>query len=64
MYSLCDASLSTGTTLLLLKLRSTAHEKYVAESYDTLLLLWLYSPLLGIGHFFSFLILYTVGRTP
>jgi hypothetical protein len=29
-----------------------------------LLLLWLYNPLLGLGSFFSFLILYTVGRTP
>jgi hypothetical protein len=28
------------------------------------LLLWLYSPLLGLGRFFSFLIFYTVGRTP
>jgi hypothetical protein len=28
------------------------------------LLLWFYSPLLGLGCFFSFLILYTVGRTP
>jgi hypothetical protein len=27
------------------------------------LFLWLYSPLLGPGPFFSFLILYTVGRT-
>jgi hypothetical protein len=26
--------------------------------------LWLYSPLLGLGRFFSFLIFYTVGRTP
>jgi hypothetical protein len=25
---------------------------------------WLYSPLLDFGRFFSFLILYTVGRTP
>jgi membrane protein DedA with SNARE-associated domain len=25
---------------------------------------WLYSPLLNLGRFFSFLILYTVGRTP
>jgi hypothetical protein len=25
--------------------------------------LWLYSPLLGLGRFFSFLIFYTVGRT-
>jgi hypothetical protein len=29
-----------------------------------ILLLWLYNPLLGLGRFFSFLILYTVGRTP
>jgi hypothetical protein len=29
-----------------------------------LLLLLLYSSLVGLGHFFSFLILYTVGRTP
>jgi hypothetical protein len=29
-----------------------------------LLLLCLYSPLLGLGRFFSFLILYRVGRTP
>jgi hypothetical protein len=28
------------------------------------LLLWLYSPLLGLGHFFSFSILNTAGRTP
>jgi hypothetical protein len=27
-------------------------------------LLWLYMPLLGLGRFFGFLILYTVGRTP
>jgi hypothetical protein len=26
--------------------------------------LWLYSPLLDLGLFFSFLIVYTVGRTP
>jgi hypothetical protein len=26
--------------------------------------LWLYSPLLGLGRFFSFLIFYTVGRSP
>jgi hypothetical protein len=26
--------------------------------------LWLYSPLLGLGQFFSFLIFYTVDRTP
>jgi hypothetical protein len=28
------------------------------------LCLWLYSPLLDLGCFFAFLILYTVGRTP
>jgi hypothetical protein len=30
----------------------------------TPLSLWLYSPLLGLGRFFSLLILHTVGRTP
>jgi hypothetical protein len=29
-----------------------------------MLLLWLYSPFLGLGRFFSFLNLYTVGRVP
>jgi hypothetical protein len=29
-----------------------------------LLLLSLYNPLLGLGRFFGFLIIYTVGRTP
>jgi hypothetical protein len=29
-----------------------------------ILFLWLYSPLLGPGRFFSLLILYTVGMTP
>jgi hypothetical protein len=32
--------------------------------YLLLLFLWLYSHLLGLGRFFSFLILYTVGRIP
>jgi hypothetical protein len=40
----------------------------VAESHShyigIIVLLWLYSPLLGLGCFFSFLILYTVSRTP
>jgi hypothetical protein len=31
---------------------------------DLLLLQWLYSPLLGPGLFFSFLIIFTDGRTP
>jgi hypothetical protein len=30
----------------------------------SLLLLWLYNPLLSLGRFFSILILYKVGRTP
>jgi hypothetical protein len=30
----------------------------------TFIYLWLYSPLLGLGGFFNFLILYTVRRTP
>jgi hypothetical protein len=33
-------------------------------NYTLLLLPWLYCPLLGLGRFFRFLILYTVGRTP
>jgi hypothetical protein len=33
-------------------------------TYILLLLLWLYITLLGLGRFLSFLILYTVGRTP
>jgi hypothetical protein len=39
----------------------------MGRKYNTfiiiLLLLWLYSPLLGLGRFFNLLILYTVGRT-
>jgi hypothetical protein len=31
--------------------------------YTEFIYLWLYSPLLGFGRFFSFLILYKVGRT-
>jgi hypothetical protein len=31
---------------------------------DLTVILWLNSPLLGLGHFFSFFILYTVSRTP
>jgi hypothetical protein len=31
---------------------------------NIVILLWLYSPLLGLGHFLSFLILLTVGWTP
>jgi hypothetical protein len=31
---------------------------------SALICLWLYSPLLDLGRFFSFLILHTVGRTP
>jgi hypothetical protein len=29
-----------------------------------IIIIWLYSPLLDLGRFFSFLILYTVGRIP
>jgi hypothetical protein len=31
------------------------------NSFHLCIYLWLYSPLLGLGRFFSFLILYTVG---
>jgi hypothetical protein len=33
-------------------------------SSDLILLLWFYSPFLGLRRFFSFLVLYTVGSTP
>jgi hypothetical protein len=42
-------------------LRHCSHTSFLGK---LLLLLWLYSPLLGLGRFFSFLILYAVGRTP
>jgi hypothetical protein len=32
--------------------------------FDLSIYLWLYCPLLDLGRFFSFLLLYTVGRTP
>jgi hypothetical protein len=35
----------------------------VISVFHQLLLLWLYTPFLALGLFFSFLILYTVGRT-
>jgi hypothetical protein len=35
-----------------------------SEEGVAFLLLWLYSPLLDLGCFFSFLIIYTVGSTP
>jgi hypothetical protein len=45
--------------------------KWTIRSYQAIYLsiylsiyLWLYSPLLDLGRFFSFLTLYTVGRTP
>jgi hypothetical protein len=37
---------------------------HMVKSTNLILLLWLYSPLLGFGRFFSILILYRVGRTP
>jgi hypothetical protein len=43
---------------------SGMYSKLLTASLSRLLLLWLYGPLLGIGHFFSFLTLYTVSRTP
>jgi hypothetical protein len=39
------------------------HRYDTSLSVSILLLLWPYSPLLGLDRFFSFLILYTVGRT-
>jgi hypothetical protein len=43
-----------------------SHRRENLDSYTVyiIFLLWLYSPLLGLGRFFSFLLPYTVGRTP
>jgi hypothetical protein len=44
------------------------YQKFLCQPFSTRvpqeIILWLYSPLLGLGRFFSFLILYTVVRTP
>jgi hypothetical protein len=40
------------------------NKKIKIKLLSEVLLLWLYGPLLGLGRFFSFLILYTAGRTP
>jgi hypothetical protein len=37
---------------------------YICLCIFYFILLWLYSPLLGLGRYFSFLIQYTVSRTP
>jgi hypothetical protein len=42
----------------------TVREKADIFAETLLLLLWLYIPLLDLGRFFSFKILYTVGRPP
>jgi hypothetical protein len=43
----------------------TFHAMHRAATVNAIsVYLWVYSPLLGLGHFFSFLIFYTVGRTP
>jgi hypothetical protein len=42
---------------------SIFHKVFAVLLLLLLLLLWLYSPLLDLGRFFSFLILYTAGRT-
>jgi hypothetical protein len=39
------------------------HILFIGLYFSNLLLLLLYSPLLGLGRFFSFSVLYTVGRT-
>jgi hypothetical protein len=43
--------------------RNQSINQSVSQSIKSIYL-WLYSPLLDLGRFFSFLILYTVGRTP
>jgi hypothetical protein len=53
-------------TLEILYTEKKGHFIDTQEIFHTYLsiYLWLYSPLLDLGRFFSFLILYTVGRTP
>jgi hypothetical protein len=53
--------------LILIRSRSKVltHESWRTDYLIYLsIYLWLYSPLLNLGHFFNFVILYTVGRTP
>jgi hypothetical protein len=59
----------TPTSIALQVIRTckqSHHFKVITQGVDCLLTicLWLCSPLLDLGHFFSFLILYTVDRTP
>jgi hypothetical protein len=56
---LTDVSGWNGTLIAVVQ-----HWLFMHVSILLFLLLWLYSPLLGLGPFFSFLILYTAGRTP
>jgi hypothetical protein len=46
---------------IIMKMRNMSDYRRPVWMWELLLLL--YSPLLGLGHFLSFLILYTVGRT-
>jgi hypothetical protein len=42
----------------------TACPKHGPVRHKIIIYLWLYSPLLGLGRFFSFFIFYTVGKSP
>jgi hypothetical protein len=44
--------------------KSNTEKAFDFDCLLSLLLLWLYSPLFGLGRFFSFLNLYTIGRAP
>jgi hypothetical protein len=60
----CDCTVPTSLwkvfrTSRLLHLYFLEHMRHYLSVY-----LWLYSPLLVFGRFFSFLIFYTVSRTP
>jgi beta-lactamase regulating signal transducer with metallopeptidase domain len=52
--------------LCVLRCRSFVQYEFILKylSICVSIYLWLYSPLLALGRFFSFFIFYTVGRTP
>jgi hypothetical protein len=39
-------------------------DAYALAASAVIICLWFYGPLLGLGRFFIFLILYTVGKSP
>jgi hypothetical protein len=53
----CTSTTKTDGLIILFR-------EIIAVDCGNRLFIWLYSPLLDLGRFFSFLILYTVGKTP